>query len=398
MGFIMRTKVSISNAETTQRDFRRMQTYDLIVIGGGLAGVATAYFAARRGAQVLLLERADLNLAASGSNAGSIHAQIPFEPFLTLGGDWAARYAETIPLFMASIARWAELEQELGRPLGVETKGGLMVAATAEDMGRLEQKAGIERAAGLPVELWSPGDLARHAPFLSPGLAGGAFCPIEGKADPFRAVPALAEAAAEQGATIRRHAPVTGIERAADGFVVISGSDRYRGRRVVNAAGAEAARIAAMLGVTVAVEGHAIQVAVTEKRPPILPYLVYYTAEKLTLKQAGEGGFLIGGGWPAQMRGTPQVDGVSMLRNLAVAQTVLPALAGADVVRSWAAVVNGTADWRPILGEAPGVPGFYLNLFPWMGFTAAPAVSEALADLALGLSPELDLGPFALTG
>ena len=374
-----------------------MKTYDLIVIGGGLAGTATAYFAARRGAQVLLLERADLNLAASGSNAGSIHAQIPFEPFLTLGADWAARYAETIPLFMASIGRWATLEQELGRPLGVETKGGLMAAANGEDMRRLEQKAAIERAAGLPVEIWGPEDLAARAPFLAPGLAGAAFCPIEGKADPFRAVPALADAAAAHGADILRHAPVTGIERISKGFRIRTAHADYQGDRVVNAAGAEAARIAAMVGVTVAVEGHAIQVAVTEKRPPMLPYLVYYTGEKLTLKQAGEGGFLIGGGWPARLTGTPQVDQISMLRNLAVAQTVLPALAGADVVRSWAAVVNGTADWRPILGEAPGVPGFFLNLFPWMGFTAAPAVSEALADAVLGLPTEIDIGRFALT-
>ena len=85
-----------------------------------------------------------------------------------------------------------------------------------------------------------------------------------------------------------------------------------------------------------------------------------------------------------------------MLRNLAVAKRVLPGLADASVVRSWAAIVNGTADWYPILGEAPGVPGFFLNLFPWMGFTAAPAVSEALADLALGYQPALDLSPFSL--
>ena len=71
-------------------------------------------------------------------------------------------------------------------------------------------------------------------------------------------------------------------------------------------------------------------------------------------------------------------------------------LAGASVVRSWAATVNGTADWRPILGEAPDVPGFFLNLFPWMGFTAAPAVSEAIADLALGLRPRIDLAGFCL--
>ena len=373
-----------------------MKPFDLIVVGGGLSGAATAYFASRRGARVLLLEKADLNLAASGSNAGSIHAQIPFEPYRTLGPDWAEGYAATIPLFMAAIDRWSQLKAELGGPLGVSTKGGLMAAASDADMADLERKAAIEQRAGLPVELWDRGDLARRAPFLADDLAGAAFCPIEGKADPFLATPLFARRAMEHGAEIRRNTPVRSIERGSDGFALETPHGRFAARCVVNAAGAEAARVAAMVGLDIALEGHPIQVAVTEKRPPLLPYLVYYTGEKLTLKQAGEGGFLIGGGWPAQMRGGPTVDPVSLAGNLAVARRVLPALAGAQIVRSWAAMVNGTADWHPILGEAPGVPGFFLNLVPWMGFTAAPAVSEALVDLALGLDPALDLSRFFL--
>lgn len=373
-----------------------MKPYDLIVIGGGLSGAATAYFASRRGARVLLLEKGDLNLAASGSNAGSIHAQIPFDPYLSLGPDWAESYAAAIPLFMASIARWSQLEAELGGPLGVSTKGGLMAASSDADLRQLERKAAIERRAGLPIELWDRAELARRAPFLATDLAGASFCPIEGKADPFLATPLFARRAIDQGAEVRRNAPVHAIECNGDGFEIDTPQGRFAGRRVVNAAGADAAQVARMVGLDIAIEGHPIQVAVTEKRPPLLPYLVYYTGEKLTLKQAGEGGFLIGGGWPAQMRGTPQVDPVSMARNIAIAQRVLPALAGAQIVRSWAAVVNGTADWHPVLGEAPGLPGFFLNLVPWMGFTAAPAVSEALVDLALGLDPELELSRFFL--
>ena len=373
-----------------------LEQYDLVIIGGGLSGAATCYFAAKRGARVLLLERRDLNLAASGSNAGSIHAQIPFDAFRDYGSDWAARYAATIPLFMASIARWAALEAELGGDLGVATKGGLMVAASDRDLLALEQKAEIERQAGLPVEIWSASDLYAKAPYLGAGLAGGAFCPIEGKADPFRATPLFARRAVEAGAEIRRNTPVEAIDACGNGFSLRVPGGTVRSDRVVNAAGAEAARIGRMLGLDLALEGHPIQVAVTEKRPPLLPYLLYYTGDRLTLKQAAEGGFLIGGGWPARMRGGPVVNEVSMLRNLAVAKRVLPGLADASVVRSWAAIVNGTADWHPILGEAPGVPGFFLNLFPWMGFTAAPAVSEALADLALGYQPTLDLSPFSL--
>ena len=376
-----------------------MDNFDLAVVGGGLAGAATACFAALSGARVVLIERRDLNLAASGSNAGSIHAQIPFDPFRTLGAEWARAYARTIPLFMASIERWKELESELGGGLGVSTRGGLMVAGSRADLGLLEEKADIERAAGLPVEMWSRAELAAREPFLTDDLCGAAFCPIEGKADPLKAAPLFALRAREAGCLVLRDHPVEAIERVAGGFLLRAGGREIMASRIVNAAGAEAARIAAMVGVEIALEGHPIQVAVTEKGPAELPWLLYYTGEKLTLKQAADGGYLIGGGWSADRArdGDPtgaRVNGSSMARNLAVAARVLPGLSDLRVVRSWAAVVNGTADWRPILGETPGVPGFFLNLFPWMGFTAAPAVSEAIADLALGRRPAIDLAEF----
>ena len=371
-----------------------MRTFDLAVIGGGLAGAATAYFACRRGASVVLLERADVNLGASGSNAGSIHAQIPFDPFRTLGADWARRYAATIPLFQASIRRWATLEAELGGPIGLATKGGLMVGARDADLALLADKVGIERAAGLEVAFWDEATLRAQAPFLSAEMRGGAFCAIEGKADPFRVAPLFVRRAQEAGLDLRRGAEVRAIRPGPDGFTIETAAGEVRAAHVVNAAGADAARVCRMVGLDVPIEAHAIQVVVTERRPPVLPYLLYYTGEKLTLKQAAEGGFLIGGGWPARMRGGPVVDTSSMVRNLAVAQAVVPALEGVQVVRSWAAMVNGTVDWRPILGEVPRVPGFFLNLFPWMGFTAAPAVSEAIAALALGETPATDLSAF----
>ncbi len=373
-----------------------MPHYDLAIIGGGLAGASTAYYACKQGASVLLLERRDLNLGASGSNAGSIHAQIPFDPFRNLGAEWARRYAATLPLFQASIRKWGALEDELQGRIGLSVKGGLMVAASDTDCAALRDKVEIERHAGLEVDLWDKDMLARNAPFLAEGMSLGAFCPIEGKADPFTVAPLYARRAVEMGLVLRRNAEVTAIKHNSDGFLLQTSQGDVTAHRVVNAAGSDAARVSAMLGIRVDIEAHAIQVAVTEKRPPTLPYLLYFTGEKLTLKQALEGGFLIGGGWPARLKGHPVVDHRSMIRNLSIAQDVVPALHGVDIVRSWAAMVNGTADWRPILGEVPDAPGFFLNLFPWMGFTAAPAVSEAIAALALGQTPEIDLQAFAL--
>jgi len=370
--------------------------YDLAVIGGGLAGVATAYYASKAGARVVLLERRDINLGASGSNAGSIHAQIPFDPFRHLGDAWAKRFSHVLPLFTASIELWAGLQAELQGELGFAAKGGLMVAGSDDDLQALHRKAAIERSQGLQIDMWDANDLATRAPFLTPGYPGGAFCPIEGKADPFRVTPLYLRRAKEMGLTVLRNAPVRAITQETQGFTLDVGDRPIHADKVVNAAGADAASVAQMVGAHVPMDAHAIQVSVTEKRPDLLPWLLYFTSEKLTLKQAAEGGFLIGGGWPARMRGGPVVDHRSVVRNLALAQRLVPALDGVQIVRSWAAVVNGTADWRPILGEVSQVPGFFLNLFPWMGFTAGPIISRTIAELALGQESSIDLTPFAL--
>ncbi|SOH94890.1 Glycine/D-amino acid oxidase [Monaibacterium marinum] len=370
--------------------------YDLAIIGGGLAGAATAYYACKAGARVVLLERRDVNLGASGSNAGSIHAQIPFDPFRHLGDEWAKRFSEVLPLFSASIELWAGLQQELNGDLGFAAKGGLMVAGSDHDLQALHRKAAIERAQGLQIDMWGADMLADRAPFLTEGFPGGAFCPIEGKADPFRVTPLYLKRARELGLSLMRNTPVRAITPDGQGFTLDIGGRWVQAHRVVNAAGADAASVAQMVGAHVPMDAHAIQVSVTEKRPELLPWLLYFTSEKLTLKQAAEGGFLIGGGWPARMRGGPVVDHRSVLRNLALAQRLVPALDGVQIVRSWAAIVNGTADWRPILGEVPQVPGFFLNLFPWMGFTAGPIISRTIAELALGQQPSVDLAPFAL--
>ena len=225
-------------------------------------------------------------------------------------------------------------------------------------------------------------------------MLGGAFCPDEGKANPLIAAPAFAAAAERLGANIRRHAEVLAIAREPAGFSVQTTAGVLRARRVVNAAGSDAGRIAAMLGVALGVEAHPIQVSVTEPAPPLIPHLLYSAGEKLTLKQTRVGSIIIGGGWPARLdrrTGRPVTDPDLLGRNLAVALQVVPALGPISVVRNWAAIVNGTEDWRPILGEVPGVPGFFVNFFPWMGFTAGPLCARIVASLVQGRKAGVDV-------
>lgn len=370
---------------------------DVLIVGGGLAGAATAYYLAREGVEVLLVERFDLNTQASGSNAGSIHAQIPMEPFLTRGEAWVDRFASTIPLMRASIRLWQGLEAELDAELELSLGGGLLVAETAAQMAAVARKAAIERAQGLPVELLGQDDLRRLAPYLSPRMIGAAFCPIEGKANPLAVAPAFARAAGRHGARIMLATEVLAIDRDGQGFLVSTDQGPLAAGRIVDCAGAAAGRIAAMVGVTLAIEAHPIQVNVTEPTAALIPHLVYFAGERLTLKQARSGAFLIGGGWPARLEpatGRLAVEQASVQPNLQAALHVVPALRRVQLLRTWPALVNGTEDWCPILGELPGVPGFYIGMFPWLGFSAGPIAARSVADVILGRRPEIDIAAF----
>ena len=102
-------------------------TYDVIIIGGGLTGSAAAHYLALDGVPSLLLEQADLNSAASGFNAGSLHLQIPHDPFMELGDDWARRFSAIIPLLQDSIALWERAGEETGEDLEIRTPGGILI-------------------------------------------------------------------------------------------------------------------------------------------------------------------------------------------------------------------------------------------------------------------------------
>jgi glycine/D-amino acid oxidase-like deaminating enzyme len=371
---------------------KRMKT-DVLIVGGGLAGSATAYYLAREGVAVTLIERGSLNGRASGANAGSIHVQIPYPEYVELGPGWARGFAPVLPMMRDSVAMWAGLGKELGTDLEVALTGGLLVAETEAQLRIVAEKAALERAHGIETRMLGRDELRALAPYVSPRMIGAAFCAGEGKANPLKAGPAFAAAARRLGATILPDTPLLALAKDRAGYCGQTSAGPIHARRVVNAAGAEAAAIGRMLGLELAIDGFPLQVSVTEPVAPLVGHLLYSAAGKLTLKQMANGTCLIGGGWPSRRRGDGSLalNPASFAANLATATATVPALAGARIARSWPAIVNGTADWRPLLGEAPGRPGVFLQLFPWMGFTAGPIAARVIADLVLGRKPPVDL-------
>lgn len=367
---------------------------DVLVVGGGLAGCFMAYFLARDGADVVLIERYDIGSQASGANAGSLHCQIPSHEFLEKGEEWAKNFAPALKLMQTSIAMWAELGKELGVDLEYSQHGGLLVAETDQQMRDIERKVKIERTQGIAVEMLSREDLRHEAPYISDDMIGGSYCPDEGKANSLLATPALARAAVRHGARILTRTILHSIETTREGFCATTTMGEISARRVVNSAGADAGQIAALVGVNIDIEGYPIQVNITERSAPSIRHLLYFAGNRLTLKQTKNGGFMIGGGWPSRFdprTGWPTIDPDSVRGNMRAAVSVVPTLRDVRLLRIWPAIVNGTSDWRPVLGEVPGVRGFFMNMFPWMGFTAGPMAARIVADLVLGRKPSMDI-------
>ena len=364
---------------------------DVVVVGGGLVGVATAYYLAREGVDVVLLERSELNREASGTNAGSFHFQIAIHQLSARETESSrARLLSDVRLDADAARLWLALEDELDGPLGVHTIGGLMVAETPEELQILHDKHLIEEEAGLETHVLEGDELRQFAPYLADDLLGASFCPQEGHANPFLATPLFALRAVELGAVVRTHVGVTGVT---PGFVVETTAGRIHANRVVNACGAWANELAALSGLRLPIHAEGLHVNVTEPREHVLDPLVQHIGRRLTLKQAANGTFIIGGGWPARPEVAPRRYSTlweSAAGNAAVAARVMPALAGVRIVRMWTGVMAFTNDLQPVVGEVSAVPGYFVSVAT-TGFTLSPLLAKMLAAQMAGrptLPPE----------
>src|SRR5687767_12515096 len=151
-----------------------MTRYEVVVVGGGLVGCAAAYYLARAGARVLLVEQADLNREASGRNAGSLHFQLEYR-LIRHGEAQAAQFAQIIPLSLVALEDWRGLENELQADLEIEMAGGLIVAESPEDVALLEQRQTLQERWGLASKLLSASEVRRLAPYLADSVTAAGY-------------------------------------------------------------------------------------------------------------------------------------------------------------------------------------------------------------------------------
>ena len=370
---------------------------EVVIIGAGILGTCTAYHLAREGIDVVLLERGQPNGEASGSNAGSLHVQLlsyDFGERAQAGGEPAA---QALPLHRDSAKLWPELAEDLGRDLEIKITGGLMVAEDSERFELLKRKTELERSYGIPTETISAADLRDLAPAVSERMVGAAWCSEEGKINPMLATPAVLEGALTAGARLHKETEVQNIEVRSGGILVRTTRGDFRAGKVLNACGGWSSQVAAMAGLRLPTRANPIQLIVTEPAPPMIDQMLAHADRHLTLKQVANGNFVIGGGWRGGLdpdTHRPRVLRDSFEGNLWVANRVVPALSSFHVIRSWA-TLNVAIDGAPILGEAPGMPGFY-NAVTVNGVTLGPLIGRLTAEMMRTGRAGPELAPFTL--
>jgi sarcosine oxidase subunit beta len=355
---------------------------DVVIIGGGIVGCATAYYLSCKGRRVVVIEKdAGAGLQASGRNAGGVRQQ----------GRRAA-----LPLAMEAIRLWGGLAQELASELEYHRTGNLILALDEKSSANLEEEAVWEQAQGLlDVRMISAAECHEIVPGLTDQVVAGKHCASDGAANPMLVTPAFARAAQRQGAVIRYG--TTALELLMQGST-ISGVNTDAGEIeaefVVNAAGPWAQKFNAMAACSTPIRPGRSQLLITEKMPPRLsPFLT--VVEKTYLLQAPAGNVIIGiGGLPNEAL-EQHVDFSSVRKQVANTLKVFPWLRDVNLIRTFAGITEYTPDGEPYIGSIPDVTNFFCAVgFHGQGFCVGPMAGKILAELIEGGESPVSLAPF----
>ncbi|OHV87695.1 NAD(P)/FAD-dependent oxidoreductase [Mesorhizobium sp. ORS 3428] len=349
---------------------------DVIVLGGGLMGTASAYFLARRGARVTLIERNRIGTGATVASFGNIRR--------------TGRHLSQLPLAHRSLRLWGEAEKMLGRDVEFRATGHIRLVFDEGGLADMRAYAEAARPWGLELDELSPREIRARYPGLGPDAIAASFSPHDGSGNPRLIAPAFAEAARRLGAEIIEEAQVEKIERTDSGFVVASSKGAFAAECLLNTAGAWGARIAALFGEKVPLEVRGPQMGVTEPLPHrILPVVGIWTRDKdygAYLRQVERGNIVFGGAAervPVDLDpGHAAADPVRLPAQLRAVARLLPAIAKIAVIRTWSGCEGYMRDMLPVMGRSGTTPGlFHAFGFSGHGFQLGPGVGDAMAEL-----------------
>ena len=370
-------------------------------------GCAAAYFAARNGADVTLVEREHVAFGASGRNPGFVwlHCRNP---------------GIALELSRASRSLYPELADELPEDFGFRPNGGLIYFMTPEQGAVFERFVERRRRDGLEMELIDARDVRRLVPPIREDVLGASFCPVDAQIDTPRFVHALAAGARAHGAVVREGVAVTGVLRDGDRVIgVATPEGPLHADAVAVAAGAWTPSLLETIGIEAPIGAERLQVLATERLPRLIEPLVYgplatkqyslfrdlpgydvrhFTAAYedeadiellLLIAQRATGEILLGCpmDYPAELDQRPTFAGLAAIVHGFEAD--FPGLRDAPMGQMWAGLLPYTEDTLPII-DMP-VPGLVLAAGHVYGNAAGPITGKLVAELLAGEEPELDL-------
>jgi len=367
------------------------EAYDVVIVGGGGHGLATAYYLATRHGitNVAVLEADYIASGNTGRNTTIIRANYGLP--------------EAIRFYQHSLEMYQTLEDEVGAAILHQTKGIFWLAHTEMALRTERARCLMNTAVGAKTEMRTPAEIKELVPQID--LTGGGRYPVLGASHHLEAATArhdrvawaYAAGASAKGVQVIQHTPVTGLLRDGDRVVgVRTPRGDIAAGTVLSAVGGRVTALAAQAGVRLPIRTHPLHAFVTNDYAPGFDPIVASTELMCYVSQTERGQMLIGAEFDAQPTYSRQ-SSFAALRGYAHKITrILPFLRDLRILRTWAGICDISVDFSPIMGFT-GVDGFVVTTgWGTWGFKAIPAGGEAMAELiATGRTPAL-IEPFGL--
>ncbi|SEQ62457.1 NAD(P)/FAD-dependent oxidoreductase [Microlunatus flavus] len=372
-----------------------LRTADVVVVGAGAVGAACAYFAARAGLRVVVLDRGPVAGGTSSAGEGNLLLSDK-EP------------GPELDLALLSSRVWTTDLAEHGHHWEYEAKGGLVVGDDAAGQAALEAFAVHQRAAGIEAVVVAHDDLPAYEPHLNRDVAGGVFYAQDAQVQPMLLTAHLLRLARGLGAQVVTGSEVTGFLRDGERVTgVRTRTGQVSADAVINASGTWSGEVARLAGVDLPVLPRRGFVLVTQPLPPLVRHKVYgagYVADVASSDEALQTSPVVEGtpsgtilvGASRERVGFDRTPSLPVLARLAAAAAALfPVLRDASLIRAYAGFRPYCPDHLPVLGPDPRAPGLWHACgHEGAGIGLSVGTGHLLAQALTGVTPEVDLHPF----